>query len=142
MITAGFKRTGSKLPLPEPDVLVREYSQTLFEEAEKVMSDSKENYVPVVTGTLRSTGYVSLPVALSDRVVISLGYGGPAARYALKVHENPRSGKTQGLSPSGKKYGPKDWSRVGEWKYLETPFNQARPRIRAALLGAIRRAYG
>ena len=42
------------------------------------------------------------------------------------VHENPRSGKTGGVSPSGKKYYPRPgypvpYSQVGQWKYLETP---------------------
>lgn len=51
---------------------------------------------------------------------IEVGYGGAAAPYALAVHENPRSGKTGGIGPSGQKY--KKWAAVGQWKYLETPF--------------------
>lgn len=49
-----------------------------------------------------------------------VGYGGAASPYALTVHENPRSGKTGGVGPSGQKYT--HWAAVGQWKYLETPF--------------------
>ena len=84
----------------------------LFREAEGIMGDSKEKYVPVVTGNLRSSGHVQLPKITSKGAAVELGYGGPAAAYALAVHENPNTGKTA------------KGSQVGEWKYLETPFKQ------------------
>lgn len=96
--------------------------RSLFESAENIMSISKEQYVPVETGTLKSSGFVGPPDIRGGNVTVSLGYGGPAAPYALAVHENPRAGKTGGVSPSGKKY--KRWSTVGGWKYLETPLNE------------------
>lgn len=95
-------------------------AKSLYESAEMIMADSKENYVPVDQGTLRSTGYVKPPELLSaTNAKVELGYGGPAAPYAVAVHENPRAGKTGGVSPSGKPY--KHWARTGGWKYLETP---------------------
>ena len=52
---------------------------------------------------------------------------GYSAAYATFVHENPRAGKTEGKSPSGKEYKPekgskrKVYSTVGQWKFLEQP---------------------
>ncbi len=90
---------------------------TLFEEGEELMRISKEQFVPVDTGNLRKSGFVR---KMKSGLGVEVGFGGTAARYALKVHENPRSGKTGGVSPSGRKY--KTWAKVGQWKYLITPF--------------------
>lgn len=96
----------------------------LYREAEEIMARSKSQYVPVDTGTLRSSGTVLPPVVEGGKVSVTFGYGGAAAPYALRVHENPRSGKTEGVSPSGAKYS--SWAKVGQWKYLEVPVNEAR----------------
>ncbi len=98
-------------------------ASSLYESAEKIMTLSKENYVPVETGTLRSTGRVDPPRVNGPYVEVTLGYGGPSARYALAVHENPRAGKTYGVSPQGKPY--KRWAKTGQWKYLETPVKES-----------------
>jgi hypothetical protein len=84
----------------------------LFREGEGIMGDSKEKFVPVVTGNLRATGHVDLPKITTNGASVQLGFGGPAAPYALAVHENPNSGKTD------------TGSQVGEWKYLETPYKR------------------
>lgn len=116
-------------------------SRVLYVEAEKVMTEAKMHYVPVVTGTLRASGRVHLPVIQSGLVVEQvMGFGGPAAKYAFRVHENPRSGRTKGLSPKGRRY--KRWSRVGQWKYLETPAARATPKVMRALEAALARALG
>lgn len=94
-----------------------------YQAFEEIMTRSKEEYVPVDQGTLRSTGHVEPPTVTGMRAEITMGYGGPAAPYALAVHENPRAGKTGGLSPSGKPYD--HWARTGGWKYLETPLKEA-----------------
>ncbi len=100
---------------------------TLFEVGEEIMADSKEHYVPVDTGVLRESGYVEPPVLNGTETTVVLAYGGAASAYALLVHENPRAGKTGGLSPQGKSY--KHWARVGSWKFLETPFKEAAGRL-------------
>lgn len=74
--------------------------------------------VPRDTGNLAASQFVTPPSGVPVQVVV--GYGGAAAPYALAVHENPRSGRTGGVSPQGKAY--KHFARVGQWKYLETPF--------------------
>lgn len=52
------------------------------------------------------------------------GAVGFSAVYALKTHENPRSGNTGGSSPSGTKYPEGSYAVVGQYKFLETPFKQ------------------
>lgn len=108
------------------EVGVQEVKRTLYTEAEAIMTKSKA-LVPVVTGALRGSGFVELPKTSGSTLSVTMGYGGPAAKYALIVHENPRAGKTKGVSPSGKKY--KRYSKVGQWKYLEQPFNQEAKKI-------------
>lgn len=82
--------------------------------------------VPVATGYLKNSSYVRPPVVTKNRAVVELGYH---AAYALYVHENPRSGKTYGYSPSGRKYPPGTWAMVGEYKFLEKPFRKERRKI-------------
>jgi hypothetical protein len=54
----------------------------------------------------------------------------------LAVHENPRSGHTGGVSPSGGRY--KHWASVGQWKYLEQPFKERAPSFAARMTTIIR----
>jgi len=103
-------------------------AKVMSEGAELMMTASKL-LCPVVTNTLRSSGKVEPPVVTHDTLEITLGYGGAARKYAFKVHENPRTGRTGGRSPSGRKYYPRPglpfpYSRVGQWKFLETPVAQ------------------
>lgn len=74
--------------------------------SEAVMTLSKAVYVPVVSGNLRSTGQVSLPVVKTGRVEVTMSYGGPAAPYAQAVHD-----------------APPDWGQ-GKRLYLLIPFNE------------------
>ena len=78
-----------------------ETKRTLFMEAEGIMAESKEKFVPVMTGALRGSGFVEPPKVQGGNMSVTLGYGGPAAPYAVVVHENPRAGKTGGRSPGG-----------------------------------------
>lgn len=100
--------------------------------AEKLMTRSKK-LCPVEFGVgggnLRTTGHVSPVEDDGERMTITVGYGGPSAPYAVKVHENPRSGKTGGVNPDGSKR--KQWAKVGQWKYLEQPYNEMQETIKA-----------
>jgi hypothetical protein len=93
-------------------VLLKDFVET------QVIAPAKE-LVPVDTGALRSTLQASEPIIAGTKISVEASAGGPAAPYALSVHENPRSGKTGGKSPSGKSY--RNWARTGEWKFLERP---------------------
>jgi hypothetical protein len=81
----------------------------LYQEGERIMTTSKQEFVPVDTGTLRGTGHVEDPVVSGTSVSVTLGYGGPAAPYALVVHENRLLNHPNG----------------GQWKYLERPALEA-----------------
>jgi len=82
----------------------REAAKALYETAEEIMADSKENYCPVDTGNLRGTGNVQQPAIGRNDVSVELGYN---ADYAAVVHELLDV------------YHP-----VGQAKFLETPISQ------------------
>lgn len=69
--------------------------KTLWKFANKVMTDAKENYVPVrpvgetLSGQLRGSGIVEKPVKDADGgMSCRMFFGGPANAYALAVHEH------------------------------------------------------
>lgn len=90
-----------------------------FQEMERIITASRP-LVPVRYGILRSTGHAKIPTIQGGRVETEGGYGGSAAPYARAVHENPRAGRTGGLSPRGQKY--RKYATTGQWKYLEEPW--------------------
>lgn len=59
--------------------------------AESTMTLSKASYVPVVTGTLRASGFVTKLLPYPDGYMVDIGYGGAAAHYAAAVHFAPHS---------------------------------------------------
>jgi hypothetical protein len=60
--------------------------KALYREAEYIMSDAKQ-LCPVDTGNLRASGHVTQPEVTGESVSVVLGFGGPAVKYALPVHE-------------------------------------------------------
>jgi hypothetical protein len=117
----------------------RELAAATYEEAEAIMADSKENYVPIDLGTLKNSGYVEPPQIEGDTIVVRMGYGGAAKAYALAVHEHlsehsPPSWKKAG--GAGVTFSPSDHGP----KYLERPLLAAVSKVRAALLKAARKA--
>jgi len=140
---AALSRLGRKGP--------KTLASALFQVAEEVIGKAKQDFVPVDLGHLRNSGFVELPKISGAKVTVEAGFGGPAGKgnigstsnkisvgYAIVVHENPRSGRTGGVSPKGKKY--KTWSKVGQWKYLEQPFNEAQRNMDRRLADLIGRA--
>lgn len=80
--------------------------------------------VPVDLGILRNSGTITPAKVSGDRVVGEVGYGGPAAPYAVAVHERVEEGV--------------NWSRPGSGpKFLENAMNYLSrhliPRIRDAV---------
>lgn len=72
-------------------------AQALYEEGEKSMTAAKR-ITPWLTGTLRASGYVKPPERTSGSmfgivktIVVTLGFGGASAPYAVYVHENLRA---------------------------------------------------
>lgn len=87
-----------------PDV----FAGALVRQAENMMTRSKTEFVPVDQGDLRNTGHVQPPVVEGSETSVTLGFGGPAASYAIPQHENL------------------DFKhQVGEAKYLERPVLEA-----------------
>jgi hypothetical protein len=87
-------------------------AQAIYEEANLIFAKSQV-LVPVDTGVLRGSGGVSAPQKGTTGYFVDIFYGGPAASYALYVHEiigNYHKPPTQA-------------------KYLEQPFMQALPEI-------------
>jgi hypothetical protein len=92
-------------------VTLNDLAMALYASGEAVMTDSKENYVPVVDGTLRGSGFVEEPKLKGSTLSVTLGYGGAASEYAVVVHEAPPT------------YGQ------GKNKYLTTPLYMSAPDI-------------
>lgn len=83
-------------------------AQAIWEQANLIFAKS-QNLVPVDTGVLRGSGGVSAPQSDASGIYVDIFYGGPAAPYALYVHEiigNYHKSPTQA-------------------KYLEQPFMEA-----------------
>lgn len=91
---------------------------------------------PRVTGNLMNSRYSEAFDTVKGPAV-EAGY---TAAYAPFVHENPRAGKTGGVSPkgvaykapinpSGKRSTQVVFSAVGKWKFLEDPLKKNVRRI-------------
>jgi hypothetical protein len=88
------------------------------------MTRSKKDFVPVADSTLQGTGHVRLAKV---KIEANLVYGGPAAPYALAVHEHlskhsPPSWQTAERSGGGVRFNPPGRGP----KYLEKPLMEAR----------------
>jgi len=118
---SGVDKLQAKLNRIQQDLGVREMGRALYIEGERIMMVSK-HLVPVDTGVLRNTGHVTLPEMTQSGVVVFIGYGGPAAPYAIHVHE--RTGVRH---------------KVGQAKYLETPAVEAAADIPDRIRDRLRR---
>lgn len=92
-----------------PERTLKATGAALYREAEQIMTDSKEHFVPVDLGVLRDSGFVELPNIDGGRVSVTIGYGGAASEYAAIVHEDLSANHPNG----------------GEAKYLERPLLSA-----------------
>jgi len=108
-------------------------AQTINQIADNVIGDAQE-LAPVRKsepnagvpsgGALRRSAFVEHAVpSAAPRAVVGFG-----VKYGWPVHENPRTGKTGGVSPKGRRY--KSWARTGQWHFLEVPFNLAKRTFR------------
>lgn len=102
--------------------IIEDLEKALYLEAELIMTTSKRDYVPVVSGNLRNSGTVKRPVRSGDKIEIELGYGGSAAPYAAIVHEYPKN------------------VGQGKNKYLSQPLNVSAKNMAARIAKHIRNA--
>ena len=95
-------------------------TSALHSEAKRMMRRSQQ-LVPRDTGALAASGYVEKPIVYPHHSTVELGYN---SDYAVRVHETPRSGQTEGVGP-GPRYQPyRSWATTGQWKFLEEAANE------------------
>ena len=109
------------------NVAIQDVADSLYVEAEGIMTASKTLYVPVVTGNLKNSGTVLKPTMTDGKVEVVLGYGmgtsvGGDVTYAALVHEYPKS------------YGQ------GRNKYLSIPANIAIKNMASRIAKAVERS--
>ena len=97
-----------------------EVGNALRAEAEIEMTESKRR-VPVLTGALRASGHVMGPTWRGRDVTVELKFGGPAAPYAVAVHE-----------------GVDVFHKNGEAKFLERPLMESAPHLAARVARRIK----
>lgn len=61
--------------------------RALYEEAQIEMTEAKKR-TPWEFGVLKASGMVNRPVTNNRELSVTLQFGGPAAGYAIYVHEN------------------------------------------------------
>ena len=105
------------------DTMSKKLKSEVYKEANYILTDSKQNFVPVDLSTLSNSGFVTLPEWNGNSLSVTIGFGGAAAKYAIVVHEHPSEmdppswqGKVITFKPQGR--GP---------KYLEIPLKNAMP---------------
>lgn len=97
----------------------QEVAKALYEEAGIEMTEAKRR-TPVDTGALRTSGHVTKPSWSGRKVSVNLYFGGPAAPYAIYVHENEDA-----------------FHRVGQAKFLESTLNESAPHFAARVSARI-----
>ena len=111
-----FKELAARLPIAIESALVREAEETITE---------AKLITPVDEGVLRASGHVQQPKRDGPRVSVEAGFGGPAAPYALFVHEDLTA------------HHP-----VGQAKFLEVPVNKRRGSFAGRLAARVDAALG
>lgn len=88
-----------------------EFGYAMRMEAEIEMTEAKKR-TPVLTGALRASGHVTGPTWSGRNLTVELKFGGPAAPYAVAVHENEEV-----------------FHRVGQAKFLESVLYESAPHL-------------
>lgn len=114
----GIKELETRLREASAEKATRALSVALYREALRIFAES-QRITPVDTGALRGSGVVTEPRVTGTTVEVVIGYGGPAAPYAVYVHEIPPPPNTSTGGRSATHNPPT------QWKYLEDPFNAA-----------------
>lgn len=129
-----------------------EVGRQLYIEGEKIMTDSKENYVPVLNDILRTSGIVLQPEydKATGAASVTLGFGGQAGAYALAIHEHPSefdppSWEGKGTASSSSHEPPTEgvvtFHPTGTGpKYLEQPMVKASKGLTDRVVAAVMRS--
>lgn len=97
----------------------KKIASALYEEAQIEMREAKRR-TPWKTGTLRGTGIVNKPERDGNQISVTLSFGGPAAPYAIYVHEN-----LEAIHPHG------------EAKFLESTLLESAPHMANRIVNRI-----
>jgi|SRR5581483_8221599 len=106
-----------------PDLAVKALESAMFEEQSAVIAEAQSR-TPVDTGVLRASGTVLPPEQRGDKIEVEAGFGGAAAAYAIRQHED------MSLNHA-----------TGQAKFLEQPFLERAPKIPSNLSRRIERAW-
>jgi hypothetical protein len=96
-------------------------ARALYQEANIIFLESQAQ-VPIDTGALRASGFVTKPTIKGTTAEVQISYGGAAASYAVIVHEDLEANHP-----------------VGKAKYLEDPTSQATPNIPKNVANSVER---
>lgn len=102
------------------DRLGDQVGPALRAEAEIEMTEAKRR-TPVLTGALKGSGHVTGPTWRGRDVTVELKFGGPAAGYAVPVHEMVDV-----------------FHKNGEAKFLERPLLESAPHLAARIARRIK----
>ena len=138
----GLSRVGVKMQM---DSVSRKAAQRLMDFSKDTMDDASRNglldgakkvfkrsqqLVPrEVTRELYDSAYIK---QLGKGFTVDIGYSAP---HAKRTHENPRAGKTRGISPSGRHYHK--WATKGQWKWLETAVIEKEPDVTKTIVKTV-----
>ena len=90
-----------------------EVERAIYQETQVELTEVKRR-TPVDTGELRASEFVSGPYRQGKRIYAMIVAGGPAAPYAIYVHENLDA-----------------FHKVGQAKYIESVILESRPYMAA-----------
>ena len=94
------------------DAVRRAAEAALYQAGSIIMTEAKQR-APVDVGTLRNSGYVTLPRRQGGDTFVEAGFGGAAKAYAVRQHEELAYRH-----------------EVGEAKYLENAINAKEQEVR------------
>jgi hypothetical protein len=94
------------------DAVRRAAEAALYQAGSIIMTEAKQR-APVDVGTLRNSGYVTLPRRQGGDTFVEAGFGGAAKAYAVRQHEELAYRH-----------------EVGEAKYLENAINAKEQQVR------------
>ena len=119
----GLVPISRKMRFLGPIAAVRAVETSLFKSGQEIITRSKKEFVPIDTGSLRTTLDALDPETSGGVTTVMLVAGGPSAPYAAAVHETNKAYR------NGK-----------QWKYLETPAKEATPKIISNLKSSMKAA--
>jgi hypothetical protein len=95
----------------------------LYLEGNNIITDAKI-LTPVDVGTLKGSGYVTLPNYQDKKIIVEMGFGGNAEDYAVVQHEHVEYHHEQ-----------------GEAKYLEKPMHRHTGKFSAMVTAFSKRLF-